>query len=241
MTGAFAAVGNAAKVYLFRLLEGRIEEGRPFSILDLGCGDARDVAPLVRRHAHVRYVGVDPSASACAGARRALEGCDAEIVHARAYDLRLAPADAVLSFGVLQHVADRPRYLRCARAHLAEGAVLLLTLDTGHVAGVSAPRRAARGAAAVAARLGWDSRYWTWVRDAELRALLLDAGLAIRDEKVFNTGLKDVYPLVPEERRREFVRRWLDLELELNAYGIRYRDELARVFRTRCLVLAPVE
>jgi hypothetical protein len=67
--------------------------------------------------------------------------------------------------------------------------------------------------------------------------LVADAGLDIVEDKFFNTDIKRLYRLVPEQRRDVFMERWLAFELELNQLGIEYRDELASLFRTRNVVL----
>jgi len=101
--------GNAAKLHCLELIESHVRERERAIVLDLGCGEGRDFRALLERHPHVRYVGVDPSAGACARARAVLAGLDAEIVHADGYDVRVGPADVVVSFSVLEHVYRRRR------------------------------------------------------------------------------------------------------------------------------------
>ena len=59
------------------------------------------------------------------------------------------------------------------------------------------------------------------------------------EDKSFNTELKRLFPLVPQELRAGFMGRWLTFELEINELGIKYHDELASIFRTRNFVLEP--
>ena len=56
--------------------------GRPFSFLDLGCGDAATLAPLLASMAVQRYKGVDLSESALALAAENLTGlsCPVKLV-----------------------------------------------------------------------------------------------------------------------------------------------------------------
>jgi hypothetical protein len=75
------------------------------------------------------------------------------------------------------------------------------------------------------------------VREDDFRRLVDDAGLQVVDDKVFNTDVKRLYPLVPEDQRDAFMERWLAFELGLNELGLAYRDELATIFRTRNVVL----
>ncbi len=233
------AVGNTAKLYCLQLIErAAAEADGDFRVVDLGCGTGSNFVELLRRRPNVAYVGVEPSHAAAAEARRLLP--EAAIVTAPAYDVRVEPADAVVSFSVLEHVVQRARYLEAARANLRPGGRVYLNYDSGHfVADADLRERAKAIASQVLARVGSESRYRARVREDEFRSLAGGAGLKVADDKVFNTDLKRLYPLVPEPRRAEFMERWLAYELELNELGIAYRDELASIFRTRNFVLEP--
>jgi SAM-dependent methyltransferase len=231
------AVGNTAKLYCLRLIDRAAEEaGGEFRIVDLGCGTGSNFAELLRRRPNVVYVGVEPSPQAGAEARKLLP--EAEIVTAPAYDVRVEPADAVVSFSVLEHVVQRARYLEAARANLRPDGRVYLNYDSGHfVADADLLERAKALASRALARVGSESRYRARVTEDEFRSLVAGAGLRVVEDRVFNTDLKRLYPLVPEARREEFMERWLAYELELNDLGIEYRDELASIFRTRNFVL----
>jgi trans-aconitate methyltransferase len=240
MPGRLLTVGNTAKLYCLEQIDrAAAEADGEFRIVDLGCGTGSNFVELLRRRANVRYVGVEPSRRAAEEARRTLP--DAEIVNRTAYDVRVEPAHAVVSFSVLEHVVDRPRYLEAVRANLRADGRAYLNYDSGHfVADVNVTERAKALASRVLARLGSEARYRARVREDEFRELLDAAGLRIADDKVFNTDLKRLFPLVPEDRRGEFMRRWLAFELGLNELGLVYRDELATAFRTRNVVLERV-
>jgi len=230
--------GNTAKLYCLQLIDGAAAEtDGEFRIVDLGCGTGSNFVELLRRRENVRYVGVEPSRSVAEEARRSLPG--AEIIDAPAYDVRVEPAHAVVSFSVLEHVVQRPRYLEAARANLREDGRMYLNYDSGHfIADADFGERAKAIASHLLARLGSESRYRAPVRDDEFRGLVDAVALRIVDDKVFNTDLKRLYPLVPSEHRDAFMRRWLAFELELNELGLVYRDELGAFFRTRNVVLA---
>jgi len=152
--------------------------------------------------------------------------------------VRVEPAHAVVSFSVLEHVVDRPRYFAAARANLRPGGRVYLNYDSGHfVADADLSERVKGLASRVLARLGSESRYRARVRDEEFRALVDGCGLRIVEDKVFNTDVKRLVPFVREESRDTFMERWLAFELALNELGLVYRDELAAVFRTRNVVL----
>jgi hypothetical protein len=177
--------------------------------------------------------------AAAEDARRLLP--NAEIINASAYDVRFEPADAVVSFSVLEHVVDRPRYMEALRANLLPHGRAYLNYDSGHfVADADLRERASALASRVLARLGSESRYRRRVSAREFDLLVARTGLRIVDDKVFNTDVKRLLPLVATTRRDDFMERWLTFELGLNELGLDYRDELDAVFRTRNVVLEPV-
>jgi hypothetical protein len=191
---------------------------------------------LLRTRPNVDYVGVEPSRPAADEARRLLP--EAEIINAPAYDVRVEPAHAVVSFSVLEHVVDRPRYFEALRANLRDDGRAYVNYDSGHfVADADLAERAKGLASRVLARFGSESRYRKRVSARELTELVASTGLRIVDDKVFNTDLKRLLPLVEAQRRDAFMERWLAFELELNELGLAYRDELDTVFRTRNVVL----
>lgn len=207
-----------------------------FRIVDLGCGNGSNFAELLRLHANVAYVGVEPLRAVAEQARRLLPG--AEIINASAYGVRVEPAHAVVSFSVLEHVVDRPRYLEAVHANLRPEGRAYLNYDSGHfVADADLRERAKALVSRALARIGSESRYRRRVSAAELDTLVEGAGLRVVDDKVFNTDVKRLLPLVETEWRDEFMERWLAFELGLNELGLVYRDELDAVFRTRNLVL----
>src|SRR4051812_20852676 len=107
--GEVLTTGNTAKLYCLDLLHREIaaRDGDRYRIVDLGCGTGETSLALLREFPQVEYVGVEPSAAACAVAEQKLRGLRATIVHALAYDIDVEPADAVVSFSVLEHVYRR--------------------------------------------------------------------------------------------------------------------------------------
>jgi hypothetical protein len=191
---------------------------------------------LLRARPNISYVGVEPSRSAADEARRLLP--DAQIVNTPAYDFRVEPAHAVVSFSVLEHVVDRRRYFHAVQANLRGDGRAYLNYDSGHfVADAGLAERAKGFASRALARLGSESRYRKRVSARELDDLVAAGRLQITDDKLFNTDLKRLLPLVAPEQRDALMERWLAFELGLNELGLAYRDELDTVFRTRNLVL----
>lgn len=227
--------GNAAKLYCLQLIDdaaARAQDG--FRIVDLGCGDGRNFVELLRRRPEVTYVGVEPSRGAADAARRALPR--AEIVTAPAYDFRTEPADAVVSFSVLEHVVDRARYFAALSANVAPAGRVYMNYDRGHfTADADLSERAKAAVARALARVGRESRYRAPVSDDEVRAFVAHAGLVVADDKGFNTDLKLAFRDVPVGRQDVFMELWLRFELGLNDAGM---DFAAPFYRTRNLLLA---
>ena len=239
--------GNAAKLYcLDRIAQLITQRGGRLSIADLGCGDGLHFASLLRAFPQVCYVGLDPDASACARAKTALRGCNADIRTTPVYDV--APTanerfDVVVSFSVLEHVYQRPRYLRTCVQWLQPGTVMYLNYDAGHflaqLQGNYPWRERFRDwRRSWRAKRGNEADYQAFVRENDFRTWLNDAGLAIQEEKFFNLyALKELSKAVPKERRDEYLRQWVAYELSLNSAGVPYTDRMAQWFGTRNFVL----
>lgn len=227
-------LGNAAKLYCLQWIDRLAAQQPGLRVLDLGCGYGNTFEALLRGRPEIRYVGVEPDAGAADTARRTLP--DAEIVTGWGDEVELEPADVVVSFSVLEHVFRRAAYVASIARHLAPGGLAFVNYDAGHFVAGGPRERLRTLVAPVAARLGRADRYQSFVREAEFRRLVASAGLEIVEAKSFNT-LKDVYHALPLERRPDFMEPWLALELAVNELGVDYRDELARVFRTRNFVL----
>jgi 2-polyprenyl-3-methyl-5-hydroxy-6-metoxy-1,4-benzoquinol methylase len=229
--------GNAAKLYCLNRIDELAAARETLAIVDLGCGRASNFVELLRRRPHVRYIGVDADPSACAAARVTLAGLDAEIVHDDAYDVRVGPADVVVSFSVLEHVHRRKAYLECVAANLSRQGLAFVNYDAGHFVAGSLRERAKTVAGRVLAHFGRPHWYQSFVREGEFRSLVAVTGLRVVEAKFFNTGLKEAYTAVPAGARGQFMQYWLEAELRLNELGIDYDDRLAPVFRTRNFVL----
>lgn len=234
------ARGNAAKLYCLRRIEQRARGRDRFRIVDLGAGDAANFLPLLRAYPQIEYVAVEPDAAACTVAERNLAGLHASVINAPAYDVDLEPADVVASFSVLEHVYDRPAYLRAVARTLAPDGTSFVNYDAGHFVRPTLRDRAKTLVGPWLARLGREQWYQSFVREADFRRDAEAAGLEVVETKSFNTDLKRVYRLVPEQSRDAFTAAWLDLELRANELVEPYRDEHATLFMTRNAILRRV-
>jgi cyclopropane fatty-acyl-phospholipid synthase-like methyltransferase len=108
-------------------------QGRPFSMLDLGCGDAATLAPILEDFPVSSYRGADLSEAALAAARHNLSGlgCPVVLRHADMSDelaAEPAPVDAIYSSFALHHLSreQKAAFFRAASRRLAPDGVMLL-------------------------------------------------------------------------------------------------------------------
>lgn len=108
-------------------------DGRPFTVIDLGCGDAATFAPLLEGRAVKTYRGADLSEAALALAKENLSrlGCPVTLDHVDMMsELESAPAADVINVSFALHhltTEQKAEFLRLASKKLAPGGVLLLT------------------------------------------------------------------------------------------------------------------
>ena len=234
-------VGNSAKLYCLNWIDAYARQhGGAISILDLGCGTARNFLPLLREYPAIRYVGVEPSAEACQAAKRNLEGLAGTIVNANGYAVQEKlheQFDLVVSFSVLEHVYRRESYVRSAKESLKSRGCFLINYDAGHFVLGTRRDRVKNVVGPILARFGIEQYYQSFVREAEFQRIVQSLGLKIIDDKFFNSGLKGVYKLIPDAKQAAYMERWLEFELWLNQSGIAYDDAKARSFVTRNFIL----
>lgn len=108
-------------------------DGKPFSVIDLGCGDAATFAPLLEGRPLKNYRGADLSEAALALAKENLSrlGCPVELDHTDMMsELATAPSADVINVSFALHhltTEQKAEFLRLASKKLAPGGVLLLT------------------------------------------------------------------------------------------------------------------
>jgi SAM-dependent methyltransferase len=234
------SVGNSAKLYCLNRIEEYSQQRDRLSILDLGSGTALGFVPLLKKYPTIRYVGVEPSKSACLQAERNLDGLNGTIINAYGYGVHSKlqqEFDVVVSFSVLEHVYKRAEYLRSAKECLKNDGYFLINYDAGHFVMGTQRDRIKNVVGPLLARFGVERYYQSFVKEQEFRNIVKSLGFKIIDEKFFNTGLKGVYKLIPEPTRPDYMEKWLDLELWLNESGIVYDDNKASSFVTRNFIM----
>jgi SAM-dependent methyltransferase len=234
--------GNTAKLYCLNWIAAYAEGKNAVSILDLGSGRSQNFIELLRRYPQVRYVGVEPDAHECAEARRLTHGLNATIIQGFGYDLygRMVQEkfDLVTSFSVMEHVYERPKYLRAAADCLKPDGRMLINYDAGHFRAPATLRERVKNVVGpILATLGNQSYFQKFVREADFHQWARAAGLTIVEAKSFNTRLKGIYKGVPPEHREAYMTRWLALEEWLNEVTPPYTDADSKTWFTRNFVL----
>ena len=148
--------------------------------LDVGCGAGLLCEPLARLGAKV--TGVDAAPENIAAARAHAEGAGLAIDYrcGEVAALGLSGYDLVTAMEVIEHVADKPAFVRALAAAMADGGLIVL----------SCPNRTVQSRLLLvegAERLGMVPRgthHWSdFATPDELRELLAEAGLTMSEPK----------------------------------------------------------
>jgi 2-polyprenyl-6-hydroxyphenyl methylase/3-demethylubiquinone-9 3-methyltransferase len=146
------------------------------SALDIGCGAGLLCEPLARLGASVS--GVDAAAENVAAASAHAEGMGLDIRYmaGEVAGLDIGTFDLVTSVEVIEHVADKPAFLRDVAARLAPGGLLVMSTPNR----TAASRVLLVGAAEAVGYVPRGTHRWEdFVTPEELEGLLADAGLTV--------------------------------------------------------------
>ncbi len=219
-------IGNAAKA---RVIELIVADRRPaVTVLDYGAGRGGDWPDVLASRPGLELVCYEPDEAASAVMRERLADRTARVLTSDEFDRNAVGADYIVSFSVLEHVYDKPTYMRHAKRHLATDGVFYLNYDDGHFR-TSLDLDELRGwraslAVTLQNRLAWlwprlnrIERYQARVTADAIQQLVTDAGLGIVDDRYENLGsFKSLAKTMPAEQGQEFKRFWLEVEDQLN-------------------------
>ena len=146
------------------------------SALDIGCGAGLLCEPLARLGAAV--TGVDAAAENIAAASAHAEGMGLDIRYmaGEVAGLDIGTFDLVTSVEVIEHVADKPAFLKDVAARLAPDGLLVMSTPNR----TAASRVLLVGTAEAMGYVPKGTHHWEdFVTPEELEALLTEAGLAV--------------------------------------------------------------
>lgn len=146
------------------------------SALDIGCGAGLVCEPLARLGAEV--TGVDAAAEnvSAAAAHAEASGLDIRYMAGEVASLDIGTFDLVTSLEVIEHVADKPAFLKDVAARLAPDGLLVMSTPNR----TAASRLLLVGAAEAVGYVPKGTHHWEdFVTPEELEGLLEDAGMTI--------------------------------------------------------------
>jgi 2-polyprenyl-6-hydroxyphenyl methylase/3-demethylubiquinone-9 3-methyltransferase len=146
------------------------------SALDIGCGAGLVCEPLARLGAMV--TGVDAAAKnvAAAAAHAEAVGLDIRYMAGEVAGLDIGTFDLVTSVEVIEHVADKPAFLRDVAARLAPDGLLVMSTPNR----TTASRVLLVAAAEAVGYVPKGTHHWEdFITPDELESLLNDAGLIV--------------------------------------------------------------
>jgi 2-polyprenyl-6-hydroxyphenyl methylase/3-demethylubiquinone-9 3-methyltransferase len=146
------------------------------SVLDIGCGAGLLCEPLARLGGAV--TGVDAAAENVAAAAAHAEGVGLDIRYmaGEVAGLDIGQFDLVTSVEVIEHVADKPAFLRDVAARLAPDGLLVMSTPNR----TAASRVLLVGAAEAVGYVPKGTHHWEdFVTPDELESLLAEAGLTV--------------------------------------------------------------
>lgn len=250
-------LGNAAKTRIISETLTRSPGPVIVTVFDYGCGDGGDWPRILGDHPHLRLFAFEPDAKAYGRACSRLDGCNATVFTGEAMAQLDFKADYIVSFSVLEHVVDQRKFLDHAKRLLAADGVFYLNYDDGHFRNLLdlsetstwMPALRARLRTAISpfmASIGQQAGFQRRSTAPVVDRLVVDRGFAVERIDYHNLwSFKELAKVMPESRREDFSRWWLQAEQELNDKFIfncataRYGDtvSLARqmVSRTLCL------
>jgi SAM-dependent methyltransferase len=223
--------GNSAKTIVIDEILRRAGDVQNEEILifDYGCGGGGDWPAVLTDYPRLHLVGYDPDRKSYQTAGARLKGLKADIFTGNELQTLSFKADFIVSFSVFEHVYDRRRYLQTARKHLAEYGIFFLNYDDGHFRNtldLNAPGLwpgqlkawLHNLLAEPLARVGRTHLYQARVNRSRVDKLVSESGFQVVKAFYSNLGLlKGMFKTIPDDRREDFTRLWLDLESELNA------------------------
>ena len=146
------------------------------SALDIGCGAGLLCEPLARLGAAV--TGVDAAAENVAAAAAHAEGVGLDIRYmaGEVAGLDIGTFDLVTSVEVIEHVADKPAFVKDVAARLAPGGLLVMSTPNR----TAASRVLLVGAAEAVGYVPRGTHHWEdFVTPEELESLLAEADLTV--------------------------------------------------------------
>lgn len=222
--------GNAAKQWIFEELDRRFGQ-TPTRVLDLGCGDGSKWPAFLAEHPAWRVIGIDTDTTAIAKGQSLHPNLTLRVADAqRPMDER--GFDVVVAFSAIEHVVDRPAFLRVAFDALRSGGVAFLNYDAGHFCSTNLKERVMVPVSQLLAMIGVEGSYMKRVDDVAFRSQAEAVGFQVIELQKNNiASLKGLMRGTSDEA----IRAWVDFETRLST--LVSADRLDRVMLSTTLVV----
>tara|TARA_B100000029_G_scaffold252880_1_gene249810 strand:- start:580 stop:1344 length:765 start_codon:yes stop_codon:yes gene_type:complete len=198
-----------------------LSQERSLRILDVGCGNAEWLIPLLDNIKSIDYFGIEPGHSLVLQARINLPEHAHQIYQGRGEDISTmfhSSFDVIISRAVFEHVLNRDNFINSITRALLPGGTLLLTYGTNHFKeGLRTDVR--NFVTAILARIGYDRYYASPVNRSYLMTSLQREGLQILEEKCYSLDdLKMAHKLISDPKISSTVLlNWLQIEDAINS------------------------
>jgi len=178
--------GNAAKQWMLEELDRRFGS-RPFRALDLAGGSGRIWEIFIASHpsAHVTVIDTDTDAIG-QGVKMFAGKTQIELRVADAQRPIEGLSDVVLAMSAIEHVVDRPAFLKTVWSALASGGVAYLNYDVGHFRSRNIKERIMVPVSQLLAFVGIEGPYMKKVDDALFRRQAEAQGFVVEGVKKHN-------------------------------------------------------
>ncbi len=205
--------GNAAKQWIFEELD-RIYGDRAYRVLDLAGGSGRIWKTFLESHKNIRVTVIDTDERAIRQGQQMYQG-NLCIEHRVADAQRVVQDqfDVVVAMSAIEHVVDRPAFLRTVFNALSSGGNAYLNYDDGHFRTRDLRQRVMVPVSQLLAMVGIEGPYMKHVDDQTFRASAESLGFTIIDfRKHHLMPLKGFMRGASDEALRE----WFSFERHLN-------------------------
>lgn len=204
---------NAAKQWILEELANQ----QPDRILDLACGNGKVWQRFLQQHPALRVLGVDTDTRAIEQGKKMYgESQNIELrVHDAQAPVQEGSFDVVVALSAIEHVVDRPAFLRTVWTALKSGGVAYLNYDAGHFRSHNLKEYLMIPISQALARLGFEGPYMKEVDDALFSSQANQIGFEMIELRKHNIFFLKHFMRSAEDGALE---DWFDFEKRMNRH-----------------------
>jgi ubiquinone/menaquinone biosynthesis C-methylase UbiE len=209
-------------------------------ILELACGTARHVRPLLESHPEYSYVGIEPYHASYSKAEAAIGHLPNVTLHnTLAYgqidDIEENSFDIVFSLSALEHIKNLPSFISLGTRYAKPNGLVVHRYDLGHALYPgSLKERIQVLMGNIVPRLLSEHTFVRYVSESEVRSLLIDSGCRVE---------RSTYHQMPSHRALEkSAREYVELQNaihEMHEWEMKYASAFAQIDESKRELLFP--